>query len=127
MKINHVEAHSILDSRGNPTIEVELGNGASSAHASVPSGKSAGSKEAHEKRDSDGGVGGVIKSIVAEITPAITARYFSSPKEIDVLLRQLDGTPNKENLGANATLAGSIAATKLFALYAGIRPGKFFS
>src|SRR3989344_9123102 len=127
MKINHVEAHSILDSRGNPTIEVEIGNGASSAHASVPSGKSAGSKEAHEKRDSDGGVGGVIKGIVAKITPAITARDFSSPNEIDTLLRELDGTRNKENLGANATLAVSIAATKLFALDAGMRPWKFIA
>ncbi|MBI5817198.1 MAG: phosphopyruvate hydratase [Candidatus Yonathbacteria bacterium] len=127
MRISSCKAISILDSRGNPTIKVELGNGTLNAQASVPSGKSAGSKEAHEKRDSDGGVDGAIKNITDRIIPVITARDFSSPNEIDTLLRELDGTPNKENLGANAMLAVSIAATKLFALEAERRPWKFIA
>lgn len=127
MKIISCKAISIRDSRGNPTVEVELESGTAHAAASVPSGKSAGSKEAREKRDSDGGVEDAIKNITERIAPAITARDFSSPNEIDTLLRELDGTRNKENLGANAMLPVSIAATKLFALEAGRRPWKFIA
>lgn len=127
MKINNVQAYSILDSRGNPTIEVKLESGLLSATASAPSGKSAGSKEAHEKRDSDGGIQDAIKGITDRITPAITSRDFSSPNEIDSLLCELDGTADKSNLGGNAILAVSIAATKLFALEAGKRPWKFIA
>ncbi|MDO8573111.1 MAG: enolase C-terminal domain-like protein [bacterium] len=127
MQITNIQARSILDSRGNPTIEVELGNGMARVHASIPSGKSAGSKEAHEKRDSDGGVEGVVKNITEQIAQEITSRHFSSPNEIDTVLRDLDSTQNKENLGANAILAISIAATKLFALEAGLQPWKYIA
>ena len=127
MRVTSCKAISIRDSRGNPTVEVELESGTARAVASVPSGKSAGSKEALEKRDSDGGVESAIKNITERILPAITARGFSSPNEIDTLLRELDGTRNKENLGANAMLPVSIAATKLFALEAGRRPWKFIA
>ncbi len=127
MRITSCKAKSMQDSRGNPTVEVELESATLSAHASVPSGKSAGSKEACEKRDSDGGVEGAIKNVIERIAPAITMRDFSSPNEIDTLLRELDGTQNKENLGANAMLPVSIAATKLFALEAGKRPWKFIA
>jgi enolase len=127
MKITSIQARSIFDSRGNPTIEVELGSGTLFAHASVPSGKSAGSKEAHEKRDADGGVEGVIKSITECIIPALIMRDFSYPDEIDAFVRELDGTPDKSNLGANALLAVSIAATKLFALAQGKRLWKYIA
>lgn len=127
MKITFCKAISIPDSRGNPTVAVELHSGSLSARASVPSGKSAGSKEAYEKRDTDGGVGSVVQSINEYIAPELAARDFSSPDEIDTLLRELDGTPNKKNLGANATLAVSIAATKLFALAQGARLWKYIA
>lgn len=116
MRITACTAKEILDSRGKPTIELEMKSESFAAHASVPSGKSAGSKEAKEKRDADGGVSGAIQGIREQITNALVGKDFSSPKEIDDILLSLDGTPNKSNLGGNATLAVSIAATKLFAL-----------
>lgn len=117
MKIKHCAAEEILDSRGTPTVKViledEKGN---SVWAAVPSGKSAGTKEALELRDPDGkGVKMAIHNIEEIITPALCKRDFSSPNEVDELLLELDGTENKTALGANATLAISIAATKLFA------------
>ncbi len=112
-------AREILDSRGNPTIEasVILSDGTVGV-ASVPSGASTGIYEAKEKRDGDmkrfGGrgvltaVGGVCRTI----SPALVGVYAAEQSEIDRILIQLDGTPNKENLGANAILAVSLAAAR---------------
>lgn len=112
-------AREILDSRGNPTIEasVILSDG-SLGVASVPSGASTGIYEAVEKRDGDqrrfGGkgvltaVGGVCRTL----SPALVGVYASEQSEIDRILREVDGTENKERLGANAILSVSLAAAR---------------
>ncbi|HEC30411.1 MAG TPA: phosphopyruvate hydratase [Candidatus Yonathbacteria bacterium] len=128
MKITECNAKQILDSRGNPTIEVVLKSAKHKATASVPSGKSAGSKEAFEKRDADGkGVKSAIAGISEIIAPALLKKDFENPEEVDKLMLELDGTPNKENLGANAILAVSIATTKLFAMEANIHLWKYIA
>jgi enolase len=117
MKIDRVEATTIEDTRGRPTIEATLSAGALSATASVPSGKSTGSHEALELRDSDNGsVEQAVANVQFEIARAIIGREFASADELDALLIELDGTPNKSRLGANALLAVSIAAERLSAL-----------
>ena len=112
-KITSCKAKEIKDSRGNPTIEVEIGSEDVFMSASVPSGASAGSREALEKRDEDGkGVQTAIKNVNEIIGPAIMGLDVE-PLNIDELLLELDGTENKSNLGANAILGVSIATTKL--------------
>lgn len=109
-------AREILDSRGNPTVEacVFLSDG-TVGMASVPSGASTGIYEAHEKRDnnqarySGKGVTSAVVSICRTVSPAISGIYASEQCEIDRLLMHLDGSENKENLGANALLAVSLA------------------
>ncbi len=115
MKITRVEAHSIPDSRGKPTVEVTLHTDSLTATASVPSGKSTGAHEAKELRDADGGVSGACGHVTGEIADAIIARSFESLPDIDALLCSLDGTPDKSRLGANAILGVSFAAARLFA------------
>lgn len=116
MHIDRIEAKSILDTRGRPTIETTLFAGTFQATASVPSGKSTGSHEALELRDADDSVARAITNVNGEIAAAITGRDFSSLDEIDDFLISLDGTPNKSRLGANAILSVSIAAMRLSAL-----------
>lgn len=116
MKIDTVLARSILDTRGRPTVETTLKTGEISVTASVPSGKSTGSREAIELRDADGGVAQAVANVNGEIEKALIGRDFSSPDDIDALLIELDGTPNKSRLGANAILSVSIAAMRLSAL-----------
>ncbi len=116
MRIDRIEAKSILDTRGKPTIETAIFSGTFSATASVPSGKSTGSHEAYELRDADGGVARAIENVNNEIAKAVIARDFNSPDEIDSLLIELDGTENKSRLGANAILSVSIAAMRLSAM-----------
>lgn len=112
-KVTSLVAKEILDSRGNPTIEVEMASGDIVVSASVPSGKSAGSREALEKRDVDGkGVQIAIKNINEIIASAIVGQEVN-PLEIDKALLKLDGTKNKSNLGANAILGVSLAVTRL--------------
>ena len=109
-------AREIIDSRGNPTVEatVVLSDG-SIGVASVPSGASTGIYEAVEKRDGDSdrfggkGVLSVVNSICRVISPELVGIYATEQDEVDKILCDLDGTPNKENLGANATLAVSLA------------------
>lgn len=106
----------ILDSRGNPTIEatVVLSDGAIGV-ASVPSGASTGIYEAVEKRDTDStryggkGVLGAVGGICKHISPEIVGCYASDQNVVDKLMCELDGTPNKSKLGANAILAVSLA------------------
>jgi enolase len=114
--IKTVRAREILDSRGNPTIEVDLTLEAGSfGRAGVPSGASTGSREAVELRDGDRqrfGGKGVLRAIanVREvIAPAIQGRSFTDQRALDELLIRLDGTANKEKLGANAILGVSMA------------------
>lgn len=116
MRIDHIEARSILDTRGRPTIETTISANALSTTASVPSGKSTGSHEALELRDADGGVARAIANVNGEIAQALVGRRFASLDELDMLLVELDGTPDKSRLGANAILSVSIAAMRLSAL-----------
>ena len=112
-------AREILDSRGNPTLEasVFLSDG-TVGMASVPSGASTGIFEAHEKRDGrkdryDGkGVTNAVCAVSRSISPAIIGINAAEQSEIDHLLIRLDGTENKEKLGANATLAVSLATVR---------------
>ena len=117
MKIKSIRAREIIDSRGNPTIEVEvsLDNGAS-GKAAVPSGASTGKYEALELRDGDkkryGGLGVLkaVDNVVKIIQPALSGFDASSQEKLDKKLIELDGTPDKSHLGANAILGVSMAA-----------------
>lgn len=121
--IRHIHAREILDSRGNPTVEAEvvLENGIM-AMAAVPSGASTGSREALELRDQDPkrylgkGVLNAVAHINNQITPALIHQDVTQQTRIDQLLLDLDGTPNKSHLGANALLAVSLACAKTAAL-----------
>ncbi len=116
MKIKAITAREIKDSRGKPTIEVELETdpptGGGSFVASVPSGASTGANEALELRDADGGVSKAIENINKIIAPKLKGKNPESQKEIDDLMIELDGTENKSKLGANAILAVSLAVCR---------------
>ncbi len=122
--IRDIIAREIIDSRGNPTIEADviLNNGAI-GRAAVPSGASTGSREALELRDGDEtrfhgkGVRKAIENISTKILPALKNRDASDQEEVDRVMRDLDGTANKSNLGANAILAVSLAVAKAMARY----------
>lgn len=116
MRIDHLEARTILDTRGRPTVETTISANTISATASVPSGKSTGSHEAFELRDADGGVTRAIKNVNGEIAQALVGRRFESSDALDSFLIELDGTENKSRLGANAILSVSIAAARLSAM-----------
>lgn len=114
--IRKVEGREIIDSRGNPTVEVEvyLASGAW-GRASVPSGASTGAHEAVELRDQDErfdgkGVLKAVNNVNTEIANAVIGKEASDQQHIDDTLIQLDGTPNKRRLGANAILGVSLAA-----------------
>lgn len=111
-------AREILDSRGNPTVEVdvELEDG-SLGRASVPSGASTGKKEANELRDKDERYGGkgvelAVSNVCVEIANAIVGMDATNQREIDLAMIELDGTENKSKLGANAILGVSLAVAK---------------
>ena len=117
--IIHLHARQILDSRGNPTIEVEaLLEDGSLGRAAVPSGASTGAHEAVEMRDGDKrrwlgkGVEKAVEAVKGEIASAITGLEAEDQAEIDAALIALDGTENKSRLGANAILGVSLAAAK---------------
>ncbi len=122
-----VKAREILDSRGNPTIEVEvLLESGTVGRAAVPSGASTGENEAIELRDEDKkrffgkGVLKAVKNVNNIIADALEGKDALDQVEIDRLLIQLDGTPNKSRLGANAILGVSLAVAKAVANYLGI-------
>src|SRR5687767_15771381 len=109
--ISSVRAREILDSRGNPTIEVEVGlAGGVAGRAAVPSGASTGAHEAVELRDGDKAryLGkGVLKAVAAvngEIAETLVGYDAEDQRDIDMVMLGLDGTPNKSLLGANAIL-----------------------
>jgi enolase len=117
--IEAVGAREILDSRGNPTVEVEVAlDDATTARAAVPSGASTGQFEAVELRDGDSdrylgkGVEKAVTGVLDEIGPELLGFDASDQRLIDQALLDLDGTPNKERLGANAILGVSLAVAK---------------
>jgi len=115
-QIEHVHARQILDSRGNPTVEVELSlRSGAWGRAAVPSGASTGEYEATELRDGGDtwmgkGVSKAVANVNGEIATAVRGKDATNQAGIDRLLIDLDGTPSKSRLGANATLAVSLAA-----------------
>ncbi len=115
-QIEHVHARQILDSRGNPTVEVELSlRSGAWGRAAVPSGASTGEFEATELRDGGAdwlgkGVTRAVENVNGEIATAVHGQDASSQAALDRMLITLDGTPNKSRLGANAILAVSLAA-----------------
>jgi enolase len=115
-QIETVHARQILDSRGNPTVEVELSvRSGAWGRAAVPSGASTGEFEATELRDGGEAYGGkavtkAVANVNGEIAKAVKGRDVSDQAGLDRALIDLDGTPNKARLGANATLAVSLAA-----------------
>ena len=123
-KIQNIHAREILDSRGNPTVEVDvLLESGVLARASVPSGASTGSKEALELRDQDNkryqgkGVLKAVSNVNTVIAPHLIGKDVHHQQEIDECMIQLDGTENKSHLGANAILGVSLACLKAAAIY----------
>jgi enolase len=120
------KGRQILDSRGNPTVEVEIAT--ASGHvgrAAVPSGASTGRFEAVELRDGDAAVYGgkgvlrAVANVDGEIARALSGADAADPRAVDRILLELDGTPNKARLGANAILGCSLAAARAGAAQAG--------
>src|SRR4249919_446775 len=126
MKIAAVHGREILDSRGNPTVEVDVTlDGGVMGRAAVPSGASTGVREALELRDGDKkryGGKGVLKAVAnvnGEIAAALKGKA-ADQRAIDTAMIALDGTPNKGRLGANALLGVSMAVARASALGAGV-------
>lgn len=134
MKITDIHARQILDSRGNPTVEadVTLEDG-SVGRAAVPSGASTGSNEAIELRDGDAtkflgkGVLKAVQNVNTTISKVLIGNNASDQKALDTTMIELDGTPNKSKLGANAILAVSLAAAKAEAKSKKVQPYEYFS
>ena len=125
-RIESLVAREILDSRGNPTLEVEVGTSSGQRGlAMVPSGASTGEREALELRDGDAdryggkGVLRAVESVNGELFDALSGRDVEDQIALDRLMIDLDGTPNKARLGANAILGVSLAAAKAAAMAAG--------
>jgi enolase len=124
--IEQVGAREILDSRGNPTVEVELAlTDGTFARAAVPSGASTGEHEAVELRDggsrySGKGVQKAVEAVLDEIAPTVIGLSADDQRLVDQALVDLDGTPDKSRLGANAILGVSLAVAKAAAESAGL-------
>ena len=125
--ISHVHAREILDSRGNPTVEVEVGTeDGFFGRAAVPSGASTGEYEAFELRDGDKnrylgkGVQKAVRNVHDKIAPRLIGMDVTGQTEIDRTLIAADGTDNKSELGANAILGASMACAKAAAELAGL-------
>ena len=131
-EIIKVKAREILDSRGNPTVEVDLFTKKGLSRASVPSGASTGKHEALELRDGGKrylgkGVLKAVGNVNDVITEKLVGRDCTKQKEIDDFMVELDGTPNKSKLGANAILAVSMAVCKAGALESNLPLYKYIS
>jgi len=127
MKIKKVRGREILDSRGNPTIEVDvILTGGVYGRAAAPSGASTGAHEAWELRDrskkryNGKGVQKAVDNVNRVIAPCLVGKDAGEQKELDQLLLELDGTTNKKRLGANALIATSLAIAKAAAAAAGV-------
>src|SRR5205807_9768836 len=129
--IDRIVAREILDSRGNPTIEVEVTTDEDGwARAAVPSGASTGSFEALELRDGDDRYGGkgvlrAVRNVHEVIAPALEGEPANDQRAVDRILFELDGTPTKSKLGANAILGVSMAVAKAAADELGIPPYRY--
>ncbi|MFL5388198.1 MAG: phosphopyruvate hydratase, partial [Myxococcales bacterium] len=118
-EIIDVHAREILDSRGNPTLECEVTvAGGGTGRAAVPSGASTGEHEAHELRDGDKsryggkGVRKAVENVRSKLAPRLTGMDAAEQEALDRLMIELDGTPTKKSLGANAILGVSLAAAR---------------
>ncbi|MFZ5479139.1 MAG: phosphopyruvate hydratase [Myxococcota bacterium] len=125
--IQEVVGRMILDSRGNPTVEVEvLVDDGTVGRAAVPSGASTGEREAVELRDGDKarwmgkGVDGAVQNVNETIAPQLVGLDVRDQRQIDGLLVQLDGSPNKSRVGANAILGASLAVARAASLSLGL-------
>ena len=124
MQITRVHAREILDSRGNPTVEADVQAGSALGRAAVPSGASTGQREALELRDGDAkryagkGVLKAVANVNGEIAALLVGRELDQ-RAIDAALLELDGTPTKSRLGANALLGVSMAAARAAAAATG--------
>jgi enolase len=125
-RIQHVFAREVLDSRGNPTVEVDVGlaSGAA-ASAIVPSGASTGALEASEWRDGCAryggkGVLGAVENVNGEISACLVGQDAHDQRQVDMALVDLDGTDNKSRLGANAVLGASLAVARAAAAELGV-------
>ncbi len=124
-EIEKIHAREILDSRGNPTVEVDVWTCCGFGRSAVPSGASTGTHEALELRDggeryNGKGVQKAVKNVNEIIEPQLLGCNASAQREIDRIMIELDGTPNKSNLGANAILGVSLAAAKAAAMSVGM-------
>ncbi len=126
-KIIEVKGREIIDSRGNPTVEVDVKlEGGGFGRAAVPSGASTGEHEAWELRDGDDsryrgkGVKSAVSNVNTKIADALIGQDANDQSEVDNIMRQVDGTPNKKVLGANAVLGASLANAKAAAAAAGL-------
>src|SRR5712675_3326352 len=125
--IQSIQAREILDSRGNPTVEVDVTLCCGTVgRAAVPSGASTGEHEAHELRDGDKGrYGGkgvrtAVENVRSKIAPRLVGMNVADQAALDRLMIELDGTPNKKSLGANAILGVSLAAARAAAVAHGL-------
>ena len=124
--IHDIQAREILDSRGNPTVEVDvILNDGAAGRAAVPSGASTGEHEALELRDGDRkrylgkGVSKAVRNVIEKILPALRGVEALDQLAVDRLMLDLDGTETKSRLGANAILAVSLANAKAAAAAVG--------
>ena len=125
--IQSIKGREIIDSRGNPTVEVDVTlNGGAFGRAAVPSGASTGEHEAWELRDGDKdrylgkGVLGAVANINDKIAPALLGNCACDQTSVDQAMLSLDGSPNKKNLGANALLGTSLAVARAAASASGL-------
>ena len=125
--IQSIKGREIIDSRGNPTVEVDVTlEGGAFGRAAVPSGASTGEHEAWELRDGDKdrylgkGVLGAVANINEKIAPALLGNCACDQTSVDQAMLALDGTPNKKNLGANALLGTSLAVARAAASASGL-------
>jgi enolase len=124
--ISHIHAREVLDSRGRPTVEVEVTAGSARGRAIVPSGASTGRHEAVELRDGDParycglGVRKAVRHVREVLAPALLGRAVTDQEGIDARMIELDGTPNKGRLGANAILGVSLACAHAAAAARGV-------
>lgn len=125
-EITHIHAREVLDSRGNPTVEVEVRAGEFTASAIVPSGASTGMHEAVELRDGDksryGGKGVLkaVENVNTVLTEALKSFDVTDQGGLDKKMMEVDGTPNKGKMGANAILGVSLAASRVAAKVQGV-------
>lgn len=122
LQFTDVRAHEILDSRGRPTLTVDVAVGSRRATAAVPSGASTGSREAHELRDGDKtryagmGVRNAVAAVNGEIRELLCGRRWSGLDEIDRAMVEADGTTTRRRLGGNAIVGVSMAVARILAI-----------